>query len=366
MKIINILLYFFIVSIDHNEPIDDEDFNAEVTLNVKPLLAKLLQVLTVDIWQDVDDRAQRRHFEAMQHCSDLWNNIEKGQTMADSLKQELKKPNFDECLSLYHALKQICDARDFFKKKDPNLLETTDLTDSEVIYLQSFHKCIHPVSEAIDILIRKSEFSYFLVILLNLRKKLKLLEREMRSSQCRWHILVESQIKGLEQRFDGFFQMDDEGTPSAIASFSDPNFKFRWLQRFENANHREVIKQRVLSSMAEEVTVTGATVTEQPANHDSLEDLLTFSQDENAMPAYDFNEAHTTLTAYTKDSRTNREMLKEFPLLLRMFSKYNSVPLSVNNLLTNDVMKSIPTFLQLSNPDFEYSVLYKINVENQK
>lgn len=246
------------------------------------------------------------------------------------------------------------------------MLENTDLTDSEILYLQSFRKCIYPVFEAINVLSTKSEFSNFLVVLLNLRKKLRSLERDMRVSHDKRFALVESQIKGLEQRFDDFFQMNDGGILAAVASFSNPQYKFLWLKRFEHAGQRENISQMVLNAVTKEVNVTDDKAREPQAGVDSLENLLVFSQDENDVHVYEFNDAHTELTNYSQDHRNNREMLKDFPVLRKVFSKYNSVPLSVNNLLTNEVIKSIPTFLQLSDLDFEYSMLYKINVENQK
>lgn len=95
---------------DYTEAIHYEELIAEGTSHFKPQLTQLLQVLGVDMRKDVDERTLRKHHDTMQKCSGLWNDVEKAKAMVGSLNQEVRKPNFDEWLSLYFALEQICEA----------------------------------------------------------------------------------------------------------------------------------------------------------------------------------------------------------------------------------------------------------------
>lgn len=340
------------------------NINSNIDLTFESVVTKMCQILTYDLWNNTDETIKNKHFDVMKRCSLLWNASKTSpikELIQRIFSEPLITPNIEKWSTLYDALKQILTLKDKFEALTDILGQQNSLRDTDFSYISNFIQCTEPLASAIDIMRKEIQFGYLIPVLLNLIKKLQSLYSEFFNSRNRFSSLVDAQLKALQSKFSDILLIKGNvGIAAAMAAFFHPKFKAKWLKRFSETEQTRV-RNLIIEVATHELSETTTAEEIEQTNSDSLDDFLKFSQEYSAIPTFEFSDIHLQITNFCKDSRTNLEILKEYPKLFKLFCKYNSVPLTSNVLLMKDVYCSMPIFLNLSETEFESIILYKIN-----
>lgn len=311
-----------------------------------------------------------RHKNVIAKCTSLWKSLQSPKTnevMKDYLGISLRRPVITRWNSLFDCLKQLIHCKDKLLRcvetgEGISMRDPFDRCDFQ--YLEEYIKCTEDLAESIDSLQGdiNCHYGYLLPTLLSLRRKMNLLEGNRNVRVCQ--PLVKGTIQALEVRFKKMLEVTNEGVSAAIASVSHPQFKICWFRCFSSE-----IQKRIYNEVLNAASMTSSR--DIPVNNcNFLEpaDGFDFGDGESVFrdpkTGISHGAAEIELKRYLQDPDTQLTMLKKYPMIKKVFLKFNTaLPSStpVERLFSYATMMGLPKYNRLSNSQFETRVLLKAN-----
>lgn len=166
-------------------------------------------------------------------------------------------------------------------------------------------------------------------------------------------------LKKLKERFQKFFNIEDEGEMAALAALTHPRFKNRWNQCLSRELQNKV---KLIALQALEKLTNDERTENQPVIED---DFFEFGPTvQNNSPLSCQGDHEIKLMRFLQSSSTSLQSLENFPLIKRIFIKCNtSLPSSapVKRLFSYATMINLPKYNRLSDTLFEKRVLAAAN-----
>lgn len=232
------------------------------------------------------------HTKVMQKCNTLWNAASRpksAEIIQSVLGHTLSRPGDTRWNSLFDSLTQIQKIKEKFSELTKALdLKQCSFTVSDHNYIEEFLFCLKPLSQALDILQGDKNVFYGMVFptLLCLQRKLMVINSEQ-LMYCK--LIRKSLLDSIEKRFSNILSFKTvEADNAAIATFSHPKFKNKWL----NCIHTSCSRDKLLSIFKKAVTAEFITTTSDE----------NFEIEEDHSDFYDFGPA---IQNDTTDTRTS-------------------------------------------------------------
>ena len=225
---------------------------------------------------------------------------------------------------------------------------------------------MQPLAEAIDVLQGEKYcyYGYLLPTLVCLRKKIETLAVKDTINVCK--PLLNAIKNSLQSRFKNFFEIEGAGKLAAMAAVTHPKFKVRWLTCLDDET-QEKVRTLFLQVASEELGSNRNS--ESEAGHTSEDDFFDFGETLLTAPAQldrglHRGDAEIEVSRYISRPDRSLEMLKDFPLIRKLFLHFNTpLPSSaaVERLFSYATLMDIPKFNRLTDAHFEDRVLFKAN-----
>ncbi|XP_053964902.1 uncharacterized protein LOC128867566 [Anastrepha ludens] len=210
-------------------------------------------------------------------------------------------------------------------------LNASKFAPHEIEYLEDLCMILKPITDALEFLQQDSYlyFGYFLPTLVTIKVKLKKLHECSRIKHL--HIVARQLSDALLNRFGKYFEMNSECNDAIIAAIVCPAVKMRFVEALrETAPHVNTEMLMVLfvdyaQDFYENNEKTENTQAERPPSVDSF---LCFDPDDNEdtpskhRPSVAIREE---LTSYLHDEDKTLACLNRYPLVKKVFHKYNTL-----------------------------------------
>lgn len=309
------------------------------------------------------------HNNVLKKCNLLWKSAARPKTaeiILDVLGHSLSRPIETRWNSLYDSLKEIA----AMKAKSSHLCMALNLkyalNEEDFRYITEHLECTKPFADLIDILQAENNifFGILLPSLLSLNNKLQILsQRDF--MHCR--PLVSALQASVQQPFEELFSFNTElSQKAAIAAFSYPRFKRRWLQSV-TVSHRDYLQNMFKDAVTLE-NPEFQTVVLDTANETTQDDDAFFDFEESSFTSVPFSDLSTIelqIQQYFNDPSRDLESLEKYPVIKRTFYKFNTpLPSSapVERLFSYATMTNLPKANKLADSFFEKRVILKANM----
>jgi len=304
-------------------------------------------------------------------CTFLWNCTSRPKTaevLEEVLGHTLSKPGVTRWNSFYDSLRQIIN----IKSKCPRLYRVLkcskeqQLTEENFIYIEEYIECSAPIAQLLDILQGENQvfFGVLLPFLLALREKLRVL------AQRSWRFckpILESYKKSVETRFGEYFDVSSPiAETAAVAAFSHPAFKRRWLQRMDVIHHERLL-QIFTSAVAKEIADSPTKpVDDSRTDHVDYLSYLDLGDDQEvaSIAAEKETTAQLQVCNFFSNNSLAFAILNDYPSIRKIFTRTNAIlPSSapVERLFSFASMTNAPKCSKLSDENFEMRVILKSN-----
>ena len=201
-------------------------------------------------------------------------------------------------------------------------LQLLKLSKDEFDFLSEYKKCLAPIANAIDKCQSECDcfYGYAIPILQKVRKEMILIQnQELKCCQS----IVACILSSLTKRFGPFYDQDQSVMDALIATVSHPKFKFSKILESRKSD----VKQQ-LEKVSEEMLDLS-----QSKPHDEAfikDDYFDDSdeEDQNSATKNTKDVASLEVLQYMNDPDTSLQMLHRYPVIKRIFLKYNSALIS--------------------------------------
>ncbi|XP_055902893.1 uncharacterized protein LOC129939052 [Eupeodes corollae] len=285
------------------------------------------------------------HGRVMQKCNILWSHPDANDILEEITGNTLAKPSVKSWISLYTALGEVLTIQD----KSVEIFQAFETKDYlsvvDFVYIEEHLACTKPLADALAILEdpKHSLYGSLLPTLLALRRHLiKLSRRE-------WQYcgpLVAAIANMVNEKFQKFYNFaDHEAVNAAIAAFSHPEFKNRWLSCVD-MNFQTNLLNAFKEAVEKEIPQTQPQDTKTGAlNAQSRSDFFDFgSENEVIEPMPSKAVVDMQVLNYFNYSSRTLDSLEHFPAIYAVFMKYNS-PLSsftiAEQMVDHDILQKV-------------------------
>lgn len=277
----------------------------------------------------------------------------------------LSRPIITRWNSLFDALERIVAFKQLIVQVSPLVGISNILTENDFRYLEEYLRILKLLAVTIDLLQGESfcYYGYLLPSLVSLKGKLNKLHQSNLDASTRFGPLVNGIIESLDNRFQPFFIVEDEVAGAAIAAVSRPRFNSRWLISFPDSIRRKV-ENMFLRAAIEEYRKGGQTTLEVNMREQQNDDFFDFGKEAEIAALLENETMSVEIAKYMASLSTDLDMLKQFPLIGKLFIKFNTpLPSSapVERLFSFATMMNLPKWNRLSGEHFEQRVLMKAN-----
>lgn len=317
-----------------------------------------------------DEGLKRKHKSVMNKCSSLWKLLrspKKRELIKEELGVAISKPVVTRWNSSYDCLTQLVKLQNKLVGTSFNN-EIKPLQLADFNYLREFLNCTKPLANAIDTL--QGDKCYYGILLPQLVSVInQMTELENNDDIIYCKSIVSCIIDGINKRFKSLFNFFGPNIDAAIAAISCPQFKGRWLSKFSEDEQREVHK-RFINAVSNEVE-TEMLETQKNQNEKDIDDNYQFGPDltiDEFRPSSSQGEVKAEVTRYLKSNDKDLSMLDKFPLIRKIFLKYNVIlpsSAAVERLFSHATLMNLPKFNRLTDENFEKRVLSKANASKK-
>lgn len=184
---------------------------------------------------------------------------------------------------------------------------------------------MEPIASAISRLEGEQNIYYgeLLPTLLTIKRKLQGIADD--SAFTSFHPLLKGLIKSLSDRFKDIFNVEKVGELAVLAAFSYPKFKYIWLSCFTEEKQTKI--RDIIMRKADEMTENENQNHCEAAMERQLSDFYDFAAPsvvDEPSPASTNVDVEIEIMKYIKDSRKDVEMLNSYPIIKKLFLKYNT------------------------------------------
>ncbi|VVC29757.1 Ribonuclease H-like domain [Cinara cedri] len=325
--------------------------------------------LTIDITKTIQlsPHLYEIHTQVMQKCNILWNAASQPKSadvILSVLGHTLSRPDEARWNSLFDWLSQI----NKIKEKSSELNRALNLnhysfTTYDHNYIEEFLSCVKPLLQALDIIQDDKSVFYGMIFptLLCLQQKLMAINSE-NFTYCK--LIRNSLLASLERRFSNILNLNTiEADNAAIAAFSHPKFKKKWLNYINISFHEKFLFLFKNKVSAIHTTTSGE---DFEIEEDSSDFFYFGSMIQNGRA--DSTSAEIEVLKYFEDPRQCIESLNSYPTVKKVFLQYNTPVASsatVDRIFSFTAMSNLPNSNKLSDDLFEQKVILKSNLNNQ-
>ncbi len=286
-------------------------------------------------------------------CQALWNKQSRSTLAADEIRakctQMFSVPIMIRWNSMYKAMESV---KDHISNSKDNLdslfaaLKIPKLQRADIDFIEEYCQVYKPLAQALDILQGEENIhlGYLLPTISILKEKLQ--QKMTTAKEC--GSLIEALLRGLEKRFDHFF----EDETILILSASHPKFKLTWMR---NEETRQRARQLLIKEV--EKNRPTETSTEKTIAEEKEDDFFSSAKPDSELSSDIVDQFFATKSQ-------SLQTLKIFPEILKVFRKYNTVlPSSapVERLFSFGGAIFRPNRHRMSDDHFEKQLLLKAN-----
>lgn len=325
-----------------------------------------------------NEAIRSKHTKIMNKCSQLWNKAgrpKSAEIIKHVLGHSLSYPGVTRWNSYFDSITQILNVQDKLPTLSEQLGLKNGLKDNEIEYLSEYVKILKPLALALDILQgeHNTHFGYIIPTIGSMYFKLKTLKDDkLKYLQP----VLDGIIKSTFVRFEEYLTLntDNQKTVSAaLASVCHPKFKLRWVNLCERntvdglqCNTSDYIKKLFLNTINEVATPYDNNYQNVDSHsHDDKENTDFFEFEVISSSNTPFQgERELQALQYLQDPDVNISMLNKYPLVKRLFLKFNTtLPSSapVERLFSYATFINTPRRHALSDKTFENLVILKAN-----
>lgn len=355
--------------VDELEPESDDTLFSTLPRHLRCASHTLNLSLSGDILKSIaaSPELKKIHDTVMKKCNRLWrsaNRPKSAEIIHNILGHTLSRPGVTRWNSLYDCWNQILTIRTKCNELFLALNIKNALTSSEFDYITEHLKVTKSAANLLDILQGEKNIYYGIMLpsLISLDRKMVQLKLET-WTYCQ--PILEALHTSIKKRFAQFYEFSTgESYSAAIAAFSYPRFKQRWVQSDTIDKH---YREYLLTAFKD------AVYKENPDAHSEKPSSPTLVDDEffdfgtaNVQQPQQCNKLDDELRQYFDDPTNTIECLDRYPAIKRVFIKYNTpLPSSapVERLFSFATMVDAPRCNKLSDEMFEYRVVLKANMD---
>lgn len=317
---------------------------------------ELTNLASLDISNYISNNStlSEEHGRIMQKFNELWSHPDAAVVLEELSLNTLKKISTKNWISVYFVLEEFLEMAD----KSDSIFQALEikgwLSDMDFLYVQEHLQCTKPIAEALTLLDSRkhSLFGSLLPTLLALRRHLNKLAHKSWEHVCSC-LFSEALLNMVEEKFSRFYKFESsEAVEAAIAAFSHPEFKNRWLSCVDVSVQNKML-DAFKAAVEEELPKTKAQLEDateweeqvQSSKYQSRSDFFDFgSENEVVKPMSTKAVVEMQVLNYFNYTSKDMNSLKHFPEINKVFMKYNA-PLSsfsvVNKIFEGDLLQKV-------------------------
>lgn len=294
-------------------------------------------IITNDSQTPYNDKIYHGAYEsAFSKCNNLWNTTSRSYK-ADEIyfeitKKELSPPcrffdsTYDRILdviSTKNNLNDVC-----------TRLNVDSFEENDFQFLQEYSECVHPIIMTLKTIRSEIDYAFYGELLPQLFRTHDLLKKIQPDNLKFCSAFMNAILENFERRFDKYLSLDFSIIEAMLATVSHPFFKLRWAPKhFKNFVRETFLKE--IMSMQESLK-------SQDQQKNNLECPEKIQQaKKNAYYNFDCSDSEyeddnqTNLNRqvvqlelegirYLQDPDTSIQCLQKYPLIMKLFKKYNT------------------------------------------
>lgn len=243
-------------------------------------------------------------------------------------------------------------------------LELPKFKETDLEFLEEYIECVRPIAVALDRLQGDKNCFYgeLLPILVQMRKTLQKLKlRHLKYCPQ----LVTVLLASLEKRFSEYYSFSSQTNDAILASVTHPFFKLRWVAKERRNDVKDLLFNEAESICSRD---TSQKENESSQYNKSSESFFTFeegtSSDESILNVSTKNSVQLQCLQYLQNNDESLKSLKQFPVIEKLFVKYNTpLPSSapLERLFSYGSMIMRPRRRSMNDDTFEKQLLLKAN-----
>jgi hypothetical protein len=316
---------------------------------------------------DVNKKTSRLQKSAFGKCYGIWNKSSRSTKFSEVIKDicgvYLKTPCVTRWNSLYDSLRCLLTQKHNLTKLCTGL-GVPLLQEREIEFIEQYCDCVKPIAEALDRLQGEDRTFYGELIptVFAVEKKLRA-QINSNPKHCEW--LPQVLLHGIQNRFKAYLELTSDVNDAIMASVSHPTMKLKWVP----TEKYEAIKSSFISkAVAFSVQNFGQDETASVADEDDCHDDDFYAFVQSGQSSQHQSSGAITVEQevlnYLRDNGNKLETLERYPLVKKLFVKYNTpLPSSgpVERLFSYSSMILSPKRNQTNDKLFEKITLLKVN-----
>lgn len=311
------------------------------------------------------------HEKVLKKCKDLWDHASRpksAEIIEITLGHTLSRPGQTRWNALYDSFRQIHSIKAKCSELSKALGVLNYLKDNDFLYIEEYITCTKPIAQTLDVLQGENDVYYgqLLPALISMQRKLVSVQ-SMKFKYC--EPIVKSLLQNVNLRFGEILELHTHKSKNAaIAAFSHPQFKKRWLKCVKKDEHDHLLGEFKNAVAAHQSNQSKTDFKPQDCEKNKFYDFGS-SEDEGLETGVEnVIDGSIEILKYFSDKRTNIRMLHEYPNIRQVFIKYNTpLPSSapVERLFSYATMTNMPKSNKICDSLFEMKVILKSNYLNK-
>lgn len=194
----------------------------------------------------------------------------------------------------------------------------TTFSRAEIDYLVSYTTLMDPIAKGLDYL-QGDQHSFYGQLLPTLTTICLKLQRLSNSPALgTMKSIIPKVLQRFQERFESHLNFEESSRDAIVAAVSNPKYKLRWIT---NETFKGKAKQMFMEEIRKlENSEAAAEGNRERENDQEGEDFLIFSSPSNE----DGGSASGEAKNYLESSSTSMEMLEAFPLVKKLFIRFNT------------------------------------------
>lgn len=260
--------------------------------------------------------SRKLYRSAMAKCSSIWNKAHRSSLAAEAIqdiaKMQLIVPSVTRWSSEFRAIAKVVGLSEDQLRDICDKLDTAMFHPQEAAFLKEYSEVLQPLAVAIDILQgeNKCYLGFVIPTLLSLKTKL---EEKLPHVIYTAHIIT-TITEAIQQRFGSVLTSHE----AQMAATTLPKFRLCWISPEKRDDMRRMLLQEASALEQQQSPVSRD---DDDNGSDGSDDFFVF---ENGKEMASDSTACNEVRKYLEDSDTSLKSLQAFPIIKKLFVKYNT------------------------------------------